>query len=100
MALEGGEGDDTLIGGDGSDSLIDGPGDDRIDAGPGSDAVISVGHGRDHVDCGPGFDLVLVASPAGVRHCEKVLTLDEVRGFDVAEIEPGKLPLTRVARPR
>ena len=94
VALEGGEGDDTLIGGDGSDSLIDGPGDDRIDAGPGSDGVISVGHGHDHVDCGPGFDLVLVASTAGVRHCEKVLTLDEVRGFDVAEIEPGKLPLT------
>ena len=35
-----------------------------------------------------------------MRHCEKVLTLDEVRSFDVAEIEPGKLPLTRVRPPR
>jgi RTX calcium-binding nonapeptide repeat (4 copies) len=90
LALEGGEGDDTLIGGDGTDSLIDGPGNDRFKAGPGSDGIISVGHGRDHVDCGPGFDLALVSSTAGVRHCEQVLRPEDVHGFDIDRIEPGK----------
>lgn len=103
LLLEGGQGDDRLTGGDGSDALLDGPGDDRIKAGVGSDAVISVGHGHDHVDCGPGFDLAVVNSLKGVRHCEKVLTPEDLHlhNLTVDEVEPlalrKRLP-SRVAR--
>ncbi|HVK08828.1 MAG TPA: M57 family metalloprotease [Gemmataceae bacterium] len=84
VALDGGEGDDTIVGGTGSDLILGGAGTDSLVGGAGDDTLVTQ-HGDDTVVGGDGSDVYVIVPGSDVTLVESGVGGIDVIDFSFAE---------------